>query len=206
MLNQHALNRPGHPRSIRFLSLAGVLVGIGVLAGASSIGPAPRFAIRDANDMRAYWSQAPAQPGRRADSLVLERTACFGTCPAYRLRVSSTGLVSFRSRNPGDGTVASDSMSPAVLVILVARADAAGFFRLPPRLMDDRSICANVATDHPTVTVTIFTETGHRTVEDYHGCFQRSDHSLNQTLISMRAFETAIDSALRSARWVRPAR
>ena len=36
------------------------------------------------------------------DSVVLERTRCLGSCPAYRLRVSRTGEVLFVSRNPGE--------------------------------------------------------------------------------------------------------
>src|ERR687888_360851 len=42
-----------------------------------------------------------APPGA-VDSIVLERTACFGTCPAYRLRISAAGAVHFTSRNFGD--------------------------------------------------------------------------------------------------------
>src|SRR5712671_6957629 len=40
--------------------------------------------------------------GSVADSIVLERSACYGTCPAYRLRLSNTGEIRFESRNPGD--------------------------------------------------------------------------------------------------------
>jgi hypothetical protein len=47
------------------------------------------------------------------DSIVPERTLCYGTCPAYRLRLAASGDVAFTSLNPGDsGRVASDRLTP----------------------------------------------------------------------------------------------
>ena len=48
--------------------------------------------------------EQPATPSAAGatDSVVLERTRCYGTCPAYRLRVSRTGEVRFASRNLRD--------------------------------------------------------------------------------------------------------
>ena len=153
-----------------------------------------------------WLAPASAQQNREADSLVLERTVCFGTCPAYRLRVSRDGGVFFQSRNPGDSTIATDSVVFRTLADLVRLAQAAGVFALPSRIMDDRRICADVATDHPTVTIKIFGNGWSHIVEDYHGCFQSVDHSLNVELRNLRRFEVAVDSALGSARWVRPSR
>ena len=149
---------------------------------------------------------AQRQQPSNTDSLVLERTLCFGTCPAYRLRLSRDGQVLFQSRNPADSTVARDSIGARVLPDLIRLARAAGFFALPTRIRDDRRICVDLATDHPTVTITIFGRDSTHVVEDYHGCSQAVDHSFNPTLRALRRFEVAVDSALGSARWVRPAR
>jgi Domain of unknown function (DUF6438) len=139
-----------------------------------------------------------------ADSLVLERTGCFGTCPAYRLSLTAAGRVDFRSRG-GDATHESGNVSQATLAALVQRAEAFGFFALPDRLQRGSPLCADWATDHPTVMVTIYRASGAKAVMDYHGCFSRSDHSVVDVVRQLRDFERAVDSATGSNRWVRPA-
>jgi hypothetical protein len=145
--------------------------------------------------------------GAAVDSIVLERTLCYGTCPAYRLSLAGTGRVGFESRNPGDsGRTATDSVPPAVVAELLVEAEALGFFGLPDEIAADSSLCPDRATDHPTATVTIHRSAGMKRVEDYGGCYAATDHSVVPVVRRLRAFETAIDSAAGSARWVRPAR
>ena len=141
-----------------------------------------------------------------ADSLVLERTRCFGTCPAYRLTLTAAGNVDFVSRDAAGGTRRTGTVERATLAALVQRAEAFGFFALPARLERNSSLCTDWATDHPTVTVTIYRATGAKAVEDYHGCFSRVDHSVVDVVRQLRDFERAVDSATGSQRWVRPAR
>ncbi len=151
-------------------------------------------------------ASAHAQGHADADSLVLERTQCFGTCPAYRVRIARDGKLLFQSRNPGDSTIAVDSVGAGTFAELMGRANRAGIFSLPERIMSDRSICVDYATDHPTVTLTVFKGDEKDSVEDYLGCYAAVDHSLNDTLRRLRNFQIAVDSALRTARWLRPAR
>lgn len=140
------------------------------------------------------------------DSIVLERSLCFGTCPAYRLRLSGTGKISFESRNPGEGgRRAADTVAAATLPALISRARSIGFFDLPSEIAADSVLCHNRATDHPTVVVTIFAKTQTKRVEDYHGCFETVEHETLPAITRLRAFEVEIDSALGSSRWVRPA-
>jgi hypothetical protein len=150
-----------------------------------------------------------ASPALRAqehvDSLVLERTLCYGTCPAYRLSIRANGAVRFQSRNPGDTTSASDSLSPNVLIDLAKRATAIRLAAYPERVREDRAMCEDFASDHPTVTVALFAAPRLVRIVDYQGCFHSADHSLNVPLTALRTFERSIDSALGSARWVRPA-
>jgi hypothetical protein len=141
-----------------------------------------------------------------ADSIVLERSMCFGTCPAYRLRLSDAGEVRFESRNPGDdGRTASDTVSATTLPSVVSRARAIGFFDLPLKIVGDSVLCRIAATDHPTVVVTVFSRDGVKRVEDYQGCFGTTEHEVVPQLAGLRTLETEIDSVLRSSRWVRPA-
>jgi len=142
----------------------------------------------------------------RADSLVLERSRCFGFCPAYRLSLRADGSVTFASRNPGDtARTATDSISPEQLGQLVQEAERIGFFELPPDILKDSTLCPVAATDHPSATVTIFrADSAHRVV-DYLGCRFASDASATERLEALRHFESAIDSVAQSERWVRPA-
>jgi hypothetical protein len=55
------------------------------------------------------------------------------------------------------------------------------------------------------VKLTVFKGDTKDSVEDYLGCYQAGDHSLNDTLRQLRNFQIAVDSALHSARWVRSA-
>jgi len=132
-----------------------------------------------------------------ADSIVLERTRCFGLCPAYRLSIARSGAVHFASRNPGDSTRAvSTTPSPGAFAALMQQAEALRFWNLPDQIAGS-ALCKQMATDHPGATTTIFDRGGFKRVDDYLGCFDAPQ--------ALRRFETAIDSAAGSARWVRPA-
>lgn len=142
-----------------------------------------------------------------ADSIVIERSVCYGTCPAYRLRLSNAGEIYFISRNPGDeGRTAVDTMPATTLPLLISGARAAGFFELPQDIVRDSVLCRDNATDHATVTVSVFLKDATKTVQDYHGCFETREHGVLPRIETLRSFENEIDSVLRSSRWVRPAR
>jgi hypothetical protein len=70
-----------------------------------------------------------------ADSILLERTLCYGTCSAYRLHMDRHGRVRFSSLNPGDSSrTVRDSISPEGLLFLEREAERIGFFALPETL------------------------------------------------------------------------
>lgn len=142
----------------------------------------------------------------QADSIVLERSACYGTCPAYRLSVRRSGIVTFQSRNRGDPTTARDSIAPQAFAQLVAVANRDRVFELPKVIANDRSLCPDHATDHETVSVSFFSGERAQGIVDYHGCFLRSDHTTASPLQTLRLFEAAIDSVTDARRWIRPNR
>jgi hypothetical protein len=140
------------------------------------------------------------------DSIVLERSMCLGTCPAYRVRLSDSGEVRFESRNPGDESRrAVDTVPAATFPALISRATSIGFFDLPSKIVGDSVLCRVAETDAPTVVITLFTKAQTKRVQDYLGCSQTVAHETLQPIVSLRAFEVEIDSALGSSRWVRPA-
>ncbi|MDQ6717257.1 MAG: DUF6438 domain-containing protein, partial [Gemmatimonadota bacterium] len=148
-------------------------------------------------------SESPVTRNVSADSLVLQRTRCFGYCPAYRVTVTASGLISYQNENPRDTAPdAVSSTSPSALRYLAARAQAIGFFELPPEIASDSELCPRRATDMPTAIVTIYAPDSTKRVSDYHGCFVGRDSSMPTRLAKLRAFEAEIDSVLGSARWV----
>jgi len=133
-----------------------------------------------------------------ADSIVLERTLCFGTCPAYRLSVSRTGAVNFASRNPRDESRrAADTIPALQFQWILTRALVTDFLALPDRIADDTHFCPNRATDHPTAIVTVFMPNRVKRVEDYYGCYWAP--------VGLREMEDYIDEITKAVRWIRPA-
>jgi hypothetical protein len=143
---------------------------------------------------------APAPAATVADSITLERTRCYGTCPAYRLSIARDGAVRFQSLNPGDSTVATDRIAAAAFDSLVREADRIAFRSLPDLIQSDEDLCGPEATDSPGATVTIQGPAGTKSVNDYHCC-----HGKSERLAELRRFEDRIDSVAGSSRWVRPA-
>jgi hypothetical protein len=140
------------------------------------------------------------------DSIVLERTLCFGSCPAYRLRVSSNAEVLFQNRNPGSTNTAMDTVAAWVPDSLYARAVASGFFSLPDTIQKSRELCPMPATDHPTIRIKIY---GQRVkhVEYYTGCYVAPTGAggVAHPLIAMRDFAARIDTLTQSQRWIQNA-
>jgi hypothetical protein len=130
-----------------------------------------------------------------ADSVVLERSRCFGNCPAYRLRIGRDGAVAQISRDPADtaGTK-TDSIARSQVEWLVDEAERIGFYSLPKVIADDSTLCPLRATDHPTATVTMYLEDSTHTVVDYQGCYTSHDRGLAPKVQELRRFEAEIDS------------
>src|SRR5512146_2425125 len=152
------------------------------------------------------WSETRSAPivaraSGVTDSIVLERTRCFGPCPAYRLRVSRAGEVVFVSRNPGeDGVSAVDTVEACVADSIATQARAIGFFTRP-----DTIRCSRMASDAPTLTMSLFGRETKRVIY-YTGCDLSRDSSMAATLQEMQHLASRMDALTRAGRWIRPAR
>lgn len=115
--------------------------------------------------------------------------------------------VLFQSRNPGDESrTAIDSVSPARFRWLIEEADRVGLTRLPERVADDPSLCPAYATDHATVTTTIYADERVTRAVHYTGCrVPAPDYRMPAPLAAGLAFYAAVDSAAGASRWIRPA-
>ena len=132
----------------------------------------------------------------RVDSVALERTSCFGTCPAYRLLLSSSGAVHFESRNAREsGRTADDTLSNQDVSRVLGAVFDAGLLALPDKISES-PLCGLSGTDSPTATIHLYLKDTVKVVEDYHGC--------QSTPAGLRALQTLIDQVTGSHRWIRP--
>lgn len=166
-----------------------------VLLSVLIVSCSPNAEVRDG-------SMASAASG--ADSVVLQRSVCFGSCPAYRLRIAASGAVLFQPENPG-GSSSTDSISVTAFQRLVAELDRAKFDSFPDVIQEDRVLCAAPATDHPSSTITVFRASAAKQVRDYTGCYAAEGDTISAArLVTLRKLDELVDSTARSARWVRP--
>lgn len=141
-----------------------------------------------------------------ADSIVLERSVCYGFCPAYRLTLHPDGAVHFVTTARRDTVQRADTVAPRSVRWLLGEAHRSGFFALPRDVVEDTTLCPARATDNPTAAVTIFRGDSTHTVIDYHGCYMNHALAIAPALRPLRRFEAAIDSIAGSKRWLDLAR
>lgn len=136
------------------------------------------------------------------DSIALERSPCFGMCPAYRLSLNRTGRLVFVSRTRRD--TIRDSIAPSAFAWLRDEAERRELSRFPTVIARDRSLCPILSSDAPRVTVTLYWPTSRLQILDYLGCSLRPGaNSTAPRLGALRGFEAAIDSVARTSRHLR---
>lgn len=126
--------------------------------------------------------------------IVLERTECYGLCPAYTVKIAGDGTVRYHGsayvREIGDLT---GHIEPAVVRELVARFDAARFSEL-----GDAYVAT--VTDGPTTFIEISRDGKRKRVENYGSATtdpaHRSEHE------RLDALADAIDRAVRIEGWI----
>ena len=162
----------------------------------------PLFAF---SDVTAQGSVARRDMQMRpaTDSIVLERTACFGMCPQYRLVLYSDGRVRWESHERGEiGRVEADSISPMGFQFILREAERSGFYGLPEVVARDPKLCPIGVSDMSTITVSIFAAVPKK-VERYGGCgIRRPGEPFSQPIMNQRRIEDLIDSVAGSVRWV----
>src|SRR5213078_1566078 len=90
------------------------------------------------------------------DAITLERTVCFGTCPAYRVTISSDGTVTFEGRQytKTKGT-ATGHISASDFRKLVSEFEKIDYFSLPDEYKPGSKVCPQRITDMPSANTSI---------------------------------------------------
>jgi hypothetical protein len=126
--------------------------------------------------------------------ITLERTACYGTCPIYKLRISRTGRVEF----VGEGFVstvgtATDSVPPDSVASLLAAAESMNYFELPDRYTAGDSTCPGATNHQPTITTSVSIAGRTKRIVHYRGC--------GRVPRELTALEQKIDTVASIWRW-----
>jgi hypothetical protein len=136
-------------------------------------------------------SAAGASTGKPYVVASLERTMCYGTCPAYRLTVLSDGQVEWEGRRfvKVNGK-AQATLTPAEMAALKAAFADVHYFELHGKY-DCREW-----TDHPSANTSFDDGTQRNAVRHYHGC--KSAAHVDE----LTALEAKVDRICRTERWV----
>jgi uncharacterized protein DUF6438 len=141
------------------------------------------------------WTGAkPYIPGfTSAGSAVvtLERGACFGTCPMYKLVIYEDGTVVFSGyRFVGEMGIQIGQIDPEDVKSLVKEIADAGYFDLDDEYTDQS------VTDLPTVMISVMGDEGYKEIVHYLG-----DNSAPESLTQI---EESIDAAVNVSQWITP--
>ena len=130
------------------------------------------------------------------DSIVLQRTRCYGACPPYHLRLSRTGAIQFVSLARVDsGRIEAAQIPEETVKELLNAVQDVDFLALPDHIVPDSAMCGPWVTDNPSATVTLYTVRGApKSVRDYLGC--------RWAPAPLRRLEEAIDSVSAVDRWL----
>ena len=132
------------------------------------------------------------------DQITLERTACFGTCPAYKLTIKSDGSVIFEGERFTKTTgVAHGSISPADFRSLVNEFEKINYFSLADAYTPGTKECPRRITDLPSANTSIRLNGKSKSVAHYHGC------GTEGVLQKLTALEDKIDEAAGTQQWIK---
>ena len=122
--------------------------------------------------------------------ITLERTACFGTCPVYKLTVYGNGTVVYEGRRfvriegKRTTTIGEDKVRQ-----LLSEFERAGYFSLKDSYEE------RMATDMPSAFTSLTIDGKTKAVRHYHGDFGAPEE--------LTELEDRIDEVVDSDRWVR---
>jgi len=137
----------------------------------------------------------PGAAASEPPAVTLERTPCFGTCPAYQVGISRSGAVHFVGKHHVTRQGEATAEIPAARVdSLLRELEAAGYFGFADAYVMDSPACGRYATDSPTV-ITSATAAGRtKTIRHDYGC-DAAPQELSR-------LERRIDEVAGTARWI----
>jgi hypothetical protein len=128
------------------------------------------------------------------EAISLERTACFGRCPVYRITVTSAGAVTYEGRaNVRHIGSATAKISADSVTGLLREMEAAGYFTLSDRYAVSEPTCRRYTTDSPTAISSATFRGRTKRIEHDYGC--------GGVPGALTVLEQRIDEVLGSDQW-----
>ena len=137
-------------------------------------------------------------------TLEVKRSACFGMCPVYDLKVAADGVVKFEGQEHTAVKTAEDRVSPQQLKELAIAIKKADFFNLEDHYTGTN--CPTIVTDSPTVTLSVSQGNASKTIVHYLGCLTDIEsryHPDNIYPPALFTLEERIDEILQVSRWTK---
>ena len=132
------------------------------------------------------------------NSITLERTACFGTCPMYKVNIASDGTVTFNGeRFTKTIGIAKGKISPNEFRQLVAEFEKINYFSLPDSYTPGTPVCPQRITDMPSANTSIELNGKAKSVAHYYGC------GTTGALEKLTALEKKIDEVAGTQKWIK---
>lgn len=129
--------------------------------------------------------------------ITLERTTCFGSCPAYTVSIYGDGLVLFegkeyvKTKDTADGRITKDELQQ-----LVREFEKLDYMKLKDNYGNDDAGCPQSSTDYPSAITSLNLNGKEKTVHHYLGC--RGLPILDQ----LTQLEDKIDEVVKTKRWI----
>jgi hypothetical protein len=139
----------------------------------------------------------PDGAGSGADKtpvITLERTPCLGSCPVYRVTISSSGLVRYQGKRfVADSGADSANISAEAVANLVGELRLGGYFDFDDKYVAGASGCGPYATDLPSAITSVDDGHGSKRIEHDHGC--------SEAPRGLASLENKIDQVAGTGRW-----
>lgn len=130
--------------------------------------------------------------------ITLERTPCFGTCPAYKLTIYDDGKVEYEGKDyvKRKGK-AEGQITKAELEALVGEFERIDYLNLADNYTLNSKNCPQGWTDNPTAVTSFNRKDKTKKIVHYHGC--QGSNVLQQ----LTALENKIDQVVNTKRWIK---
>jgi acetamidase/formamidase len=138
------------------------------------------------------------QKNSDSDSITLQRTACFGACPIYKVTIAADGTVTFEGeRFVKTEGIAKDRVGTADFRKLVSEFEKIDYSSLPDQFTPGTPQCPRMITDLPSANTSLTLNGRTKSVAHYHGCGDSG------VLAKLTALENKIDEVAGTPKWIK---
>jgi hypothetical protein len=137
--------------------------------------------------------------GTHVAGITLQRSSCFGNCPAYSVTMTPRGEVSFEGHAHVQTRSAHGHATPAQIAQIRAALERADLRAMRESYVAQDDGCDTVMSDQSGVKITVVDATSSKTVEFYNGCTGAVADAVRPRI---ERLASTIDQQLDTARWI----